>query len=589
MQAKAARQPSVMRRFAQTGLPCLTQDVNLSELTFWTALTTVAVATVSSGDGPAPEFMPPTTRSGHLPQGCIACHEPARKGFTDAHRFGEILCTPCHDGRPDAGTKEDAHSGLIAFPGNLSNADRTCGRCHADHVKAVQVSPMATGAGIVASTRELFTEPPGTGQTATLSGLGFSPADVLLRKLCASCHLHQDKSSHSLDPTTDRGGGCLACHINDYPKGAHPALSVRVSDARCFGCHSRSSRISLNYAGIAEVEPPASQRPDPSTLGRLDDGRLVEFLPPDIHHRAGMSCIDCHTSRGVMGMERPERGADPGPDILCIDCHENRSARLELDTWPEKLEGQIKRIPFALLQDQKFLTTKRRGTPLWHIEIRATEKWLHRKQDPGRLPIPPLTRPSHPYTAEHGRLSCSACHSAWAPQCYGCHTTYDSNGNQWDHLAKKTTAGKWTEERWNVFNGPPPLGVTPNNRIVPVVPGMIMTLAHPGLETTIFRRRFAPIAPHTTGSARSCDSCHRSSLALGLGRGRLQKTDGRWTFIPALTRLGDGLPADAWTSLKGRLETGSPSDGARPFNTDELYRILDAIPEPNPNSHEPVH
>lgn len=545
---------------------------------------TVAVATVFAGDGPAPASTPQTVKTGNTPEGCVVCHDPVRRGFVDAHRFGEVNCTLCHGGRPDATAEPDAHVGLIAFPGNLSNADRTCGRCHSDHVKAVQVSPMATGAGIVASTRALFAEPPGVGETATLSGLGFSPADVLMRKLCASCHLNQDKASHSLDPTTDRGGGCLACHINSYPQGAHPSLTARVSDARCFGCHSRSSRISLNYAGLAEVEPAALQRPDPSTLGRLDDGRLVEFLQPDIHHRAGMSCTDCHTASGVMGIDRPKRGADKGPDILCVDCHSNQSARLGLEAWPKKLAGQINRIPFAVQPGQKFLRTKRRGTPLWHIEVRNTEQWLYRKHGSGRLAVLTWTRQSHPLQAQHERLSCSACHSAWAPQCYGCHSSYDAGGNQWDHVAQETTLGEWQEQRWDLLNGPPPLGVTPDNRIVPVVPGMIMTVDHPDLAKTIFRRRFAPIAPHTTGRARSCDSCHRSSIALGLGRGWLRKVNGRWTFIPVMEQLEDGLPADAWTGLHGRPGTESSSDDVRPFNTNEIHRILDAVPAPDDGS-----
>jgi len=526
--------------------------------------------------------MSQSASSGNRDRGCIACHKISTTGFAGGHRFGETLCTPCHGGRPDAATERDAHAELIAFPGNLSTAGGTCGRCHTHHVDAVRVSPMATGAGIVASTRELFTASPDTGKTATLSALGYSPADSLLRKLCAGCHLNQDKTSHRLDPTTDRGGGCLACHINSYPKDAHPALTVRVSDARCFGCHSRSSRISLNYAGLAEVDPTALQRPDTSTLGRLEDDRLVEFVQADVHQRAGMSCIDCHTSRGVMGMDRPNNEPEKGPDILCIDCHRNASAPIDLNIWPNKLEGQIDRIPFALRPRQKFLTTKRRATPLWHIEIQKIGNTLYGKQSSARLPIPPWTPQSHPYRTEHRRLSCSACHSTWAPQCYGCHTTYDPTGNQWDHAAQEVTAGRWSEKRWNLRNGPPPLGVTSDDRIAPVVPGMIMTLDHPSLERPIFKRRFAPIAPHTTGSARSCNSCHRSPVALGLGQGRLQKTDGRWTFIPDSERLEDGLPADAWTSLDERRQAKPPANSARPFNTDEMHRILDAIPKSQP-------
>ncbi|MDJ0957909.1 MAG: cytochrome c3 family protein [Arenicellales bacterium] len=575
-----------MLRCAESCVLRFNEDVNVTVFTLWTTLTTIGIAVVF-GDELAPESRLLQEESEKTLEGCISCHKSSSKGFVSGHHFGEASCTLCHYGRPEEGTEQGAHVGLIAFPGNLPNARRTCGRCHLEHVEAVQSSRMATGVGIVTTTRELFAESPRIGQTATLSTLGSSPADSLLRKLCSGCHLNQEKNHHVLNPTNDRGGGCLACHINSYPEDAHPQLTARVSDARCFGCHSRSSRISLSYAGIGEVEHAALQSPDHSKLGQLDDGRLIEFLQPDVHHRAGMSCIDCHTSSGVMGIDQQEKDQNQSPDILCADCHRNTSARLDLDAWPKKLAGQVNRIPFNLHEGQKFLTTKRQGTPLWHIEIGSRENVLYRKQGGGSLPIPSWTRQNHPYQAEHQRLSCSACHSTWAPQCYGCHTAYDSKGNQWDHLAKEETAGVWTEQRWDIVNGPPPLGVTSDNRVVPVVPGMIMTLDHPDLEKTIFKRRFAPITPHTTGTARSCDSCHRSPVALGLGRGQLKRQNGLWTFIPALQQLEDGLPADGWASLNTKTTTQPPTAETRPFNSDEIYRILDAIPESS--SREALH
>ena len=36
----------------------------------------------------------------------------------------------CHAGDNTAATEAEAHSGLIAFPGNLDNAALTCGSCH---------------------------------------------------------------------------------------------------------------------------------------------------------------------------------------------------------------------------------------------------------------------------------------------------------------------------------------------------------------------------------------------------------------------------------------------------------------------------
>ena len=60
-----------------------------------------------------------------------------------------------------------------------------------------------------------------------------------------------------LDPVNQfRDGGCVACNL-EYPQKSekidHPRLTVEVDNRRCFGCHSRSGRISLNYLGLAEV------------------------------------------------------------------------------------------------------------------------------------------------------------------------------------------------------------------------------------------------------------------------------------------------------------------------------------------------
>jgi hypothetical protein len=106
---------------------------------------------------------------------------------------------------------------------------------------------------------------------------------------------------------------------------------------------------------------------------------------------------------------------------------------------------------------------------------------------------------------------------------------------------------------------------------------MIMQIEHPAWDAPRFKRLFALSEPHTSGPARSCVSCHRASLALALGEGELSKQDGgEWHFRAYRPWLPDGLPADAWTSLNG-LHQGQASDAkSRPFNAEEIQRILDA-------------
>jgi hypothetical protein len=508
-------------------------------------------------------------------QGCLTCHQQSSSGFVSGHEFGAGNCTACHGGQAQTASETEAHTGMLAFPGNLSNAEKACGSCHQEQVNAVKNSPMTSGARVVEVTRKLFGEvTDGKHDFATME---HSPADSMLRKLCASCHLQQEKQAHELSPVTDRGGGCLACHINHYVVGQHPALSARVDGARCFGCHSRSGRISLNYVGLGEVDEDVLQHSDTASLGYLEDKRLVQKLAADKHHLAGMTCIDCHTSRDIMGVGNPDHGAD----ISCDDCHRQQGGSLELPVWPVQLRSQVKRIPYDVSSEQTFLITKRLATPLWHIEVKEEQNLLYPKSGSKPLLIPKWSKQSHRYPEEHKRLGCNACHSQWAPQCYGCHSEYDPGGRQWDHTQKTETVGRWSEQRWNVRNSLPPLGVTADNRIEPFVPGMILSVDHPQFSEPLFRRLFAQLSPHTTGPARSCESCHRSATALGLGSGQLEKKDGLWSFTPAMKLLHDGLPADAWTDLAGSRGGDALKHGVRSFNRHEMERILDAvIPQP---------
>jgi len=448
-------------------------------------LLSLLIAACSAADRPAPAA-----------NTCAGCHESHVEGFVEGHAFAANDCTTCHGGDSGAGEEGAAHAGLIAFPGNIANARVACGNCHGDRVASVTGSLMNTGRGIVHTTRLVIdgnVDHPGDG---TLATLGETVADSMLRKQCASCHLGHPKTVHAVNETTSRGGGCLACHIGEHPGDTHPALTAEVSDARCFGCHSRSGRISLSYAGLAEV--------DDSEL-RLADGRTIARMPSDVHHAAGMQCKDCHNAEDVMGHAGSAIHQREAVAVACTDCHEPH------------------------------------------------------EDDPN-----------------HDRLTCATCHSQWAPQCFGCHMEFDGDGEQWDHIEQATTPGRWYDKRWDVRNTLPALGVNAEGLIDVFVPGMIMTVAHPSWEDEKFVRLFAPLSPHTTGDARSCESCHRSSEALGLGAGDLSYESGVLNFTPARELLQDGLPADAWTDIGNALGGRTPLSGQRPLTKEEKKRVFGA-------------
>jgi len=103
-----------------------------------------------------------------------------------------------------------------------------------------------------------------------------------------------------------------------------------------------------------------------------------------------------------------------------------------------------------------------------------------------------------------------------------------------------------------------------------------MTLAHPDWDEEKFVRAFAPISPHTIGLSRSCESCHRSGSALGLGSGTIKLREGEILFTPDQPLLQDGLPADAWTNIDGSLGGIAARPGQRPLNQEEIKTVLAA-------------
>ncbi len=506
---------------------------------------------------------------------CLTCHDYQQDEFSPAHGFAHSSCVSCHLGDQKAKVLPQGHQNLIAKPGDL-HADRTiCAACHPRQAANVMNSLMNTGKGLVHKTRVALGEGEHPQIDKGLAALSDSPADSMLRKLCARCHLANVTQQPISDPTQARGGGCSACHINQREGKRHPRLTLKIEDARCFGCHSRSGRISMNYVGLAEADPDPTQTN--AELLRLTDGRTVKQHANDVHHQAGMSCIDCHTSTGIMGGGDNSGYKHQAVDIECDDCHRKSVAQATQENWPlehAKIKTYLQQVGQP---DRTVPLTRRYGTPLWNIEIQADgSRLLHPKLGGPALSIPDYQVKQHPYMEQHKRLTCSACHTQWAPLCYGCHSSFDPAGKQWDHLRQQETPGRWTETRWDVRAELPPLGVDGNDKIRPVSPGMVMTVDHPDWEKSLFRRLFALSEPHTTGPSRSCASCHRNSNALGLGLGVLTRGENGWSFQPSKKLLQDGLPADAWTSMDGKLVGDSSGDDIRPLNQQEIQTILNA-------------
>jgi|GEM_PF-95927 len=167
------------------------------------------------------------------------------------------------------------------------------------------------------------------------------------------------------------------------------------------------------------------------------------------------------------------------------------------------------------------------------------------------------------------KMECYTCHASWTPQCYGCHVKIDfRQKDKCPELKESKSAFDWvaagrrhselkhlfdrgeqgydtnipgqiTEQRSYERWEEPMLGINGEGRVSPLAPGcqpsvtIIGEDGKPILVNHIFRTMadaegagpegqlaidMSPTQPHTmTKNARSCESCHASRKAVGLG------------------------------------------------------------------------
>ncbi len=204
--------------------------------------------------------------------------------------------------------------------------------------------------------------------------------------------------------------------------------------------------------------------------------------------------------------------------------------------------------------------------------------------------------------AHMDRMECYACHASWTPQCYGCHVKIDysqkdkcpeCNESQeafdWvaagrkhqepQHAADRGESdydtiipGKITEQRSYLRWEEPMLGINGEGRYTPLAPGCqpsvtiigedgkpVMLnhifMTEPGAEGSGEEGQLAidmsPTQPHTiTKNARTCESCHASNKALGLGIGSTRPWNKDIT-VDIETVDGEILPKNTQVQLAG--------------------------------------
>jgi hypothetical protein len=551
--------------------------------------------------------------------GCVDCHDQMT-GFEESHSPEIVGCNACHLGNPNTANKDYAHKGIILIPGNLSDASKTCGAigCHPGIPDRVNNSIMNTMSGVISVNRFAFDELEKPEGLFNVEDLTQSNADNHNRNLCASCHLGNEKTEWGPIDELSRGSGCNACHLNysneaieqlkNYqmsPRGMasqkvkgeksnenknqferfpkiHPQLSLNVTNNHCFGCHSRSGRISTNYEGWFETLTSWDAVKGNKEYRILMDDRVFQKAEEDVHHKAGMECIDCHVSMEIMGDGISYEHMEEATKVQCVDCHSRNTSSIRYD----KLDFESKKIVDLRKSkrgNEEFLVTSKSNLPLVNTYVNSSkEKYLVTKSSNKKLSLNPPTTICVEGKS-HQRLSCNSCHTEWVTHCVGCHTEYDPNLEGYDLLDNKDITGSWNETPSDFYVDYPVLGIRKDKSGKEVVdtfiPGMVLTIdKFKNPQKNIFKRLFAPTFSHTINKeGRSCKSCHNNPLALGYGKGELTYSKkGKWSFEPQFSNhIQDNLPKDAWIGfLKTRDESSTTRIYTRPFTVEEQKRII---------------
>ncbi len=505
-----------------------------------------------------------------------------------------------------------------ANPSAPETWSESCGRCHRYQLERVQSTIMQTNQGMIRNIQLTWEGEDGK-QYSTTGEKGYDPAGKpsetvaveeldhisgeLYRKACSRCHIG---GSNNDSYSAAHGTGCAACHFpwNDtatYQGGdktmhgraghsASHAMSALPDTQVCTRCHNRSGRIGYSYQGLYDgnngLVPTRGGEAGPE-MG--SGARNLTRITPDVHFAAGMECIDCHTSRDVMGDGFLYRNMYLQTEIACQDCHGSgdESPRYrEINSENDEALRESRSYKQPLTIGAKMIQTSK-GRNYSNVYYQNGTIWLQGKRSGKLHRSKVITGTPEHRIAGHARLECYSCHSHTSVQCYGCHTRYDKGKPAMDFIKGEETPGAFSESEDYRTLYPFPLALNQRGKISPVTPGCqtFVTVAEKdgSLSKSEYvskfkgsqQLRFAPFYSHNSGKkAIGCTECHANPAFLGFGQHIVEGNSIKGTL---LCEKSDTKPLDGFVSMKqGRVAAYSAvvRENARPLNGAEIKRAL---------------
>ncbi|QDV05767.1 hypothetical protein Poly30_12690 [Planctomycetes bacterium Poly30] len=311
-----------------------------------------------------------------------------------------------------------------------------------------------------------------------------------------------------------------------------------IDDHTCAGCHQGSNRTVMQYWGIRldqnqdvrrgqqyPAQPVSYQNTSNDTrlfdpeLGNREfngrnrnqylafedyDGDGRDDTPADVHHEAGMGCIDCHGSHDMHGGD-VTAGSQPllsrmeqAVSIKCEDCHgsseayattvtgttySGAAAEVGVDSkglplrhvtkdangnyWlKSRLDGEVHYL--SQTRDIVVDTGKVHPTTGEPLYSQRASFAMGRADGNAATGIGPVQTNDNPTGFKHGdNMDCASCHSAWTNTCMGCHLVGEYNtGNNFSNITGERIVFR-EDDALFVYQSPVffQLGVNSGNKI----------------------------------------------------------------------------------------------------------------------------
>lgn len=270
---------------------------------------------------------------------CKTCHN-IEKFDAKNHDFD---CINCHI-LPQKRTNF-THEDIITQSANSKNMEIFCISCHEKEIKAFKSSNHYTHKNEINKVFKTF----GLDTNFTIQNLP-NPQKIqskqdlitnLLRKKCLKCHSENQQSGET---RMHRGTGCMSCHAkysrhgryegsDKTMRGKRPYASshklLKPTQNACLSCHNKEF-TGGEYLGLFPKDYDKSYQSPIDKKGKFPKsiyGATFHHLQSDIHHKAGLTCMNCHKMNKTLSCEnchkiKPNQAhQNYHKNVSCTACH----------------------------------------------------------------------------------------------------------------------------------------------------------------------------------------------------------------------------------------------------------------------------